>query len=36
MVDINLPNFVTIGIIAIVAAVGVKTLAKAMNKPSPL
>jgi hypothetical protein len=36
MVDLNLPNFVTVGLIAIVAAVGVKTLAKAMNKPSPI
>jgi Tfp pilus assembly major pilin PilA len=36
MLDINLPNFITVGVIAIVAAIGIKTLAKAMNKQSPV
>lgn len=36
MVDLNLPNFITIGLIAIVAVVAVKTAAKAMKKQSPV
>ncbi len=36
MIDINLPNFITIGIIAILAAVAIKTLAKATSKNSPV
>lgn len=36
MVDINLPNFVTIAIIAILTLIAVKTVAKAVGKESPV
>jgi hypothetical protein len=36
MVGINLPNFVTVGLIAIVSLVVVKTAFKAAGKTSPV
>lgn len=36
MVEINLPNFVTIALIAIIALVLVKTAFKGMGKDSPV
>ena len=36
MVDINLPNFITVGIIAILAVVAAKTVAKMAGKNSPV
>ena len=36
MVEINLPNAITIGLIAILALVLTKTLAKAAGKESPV
>jgi type IV secretory pathway VirB6-like protein len=36
MVEINLPNAVTIGLIAVIALVFIRFVAKAANKESPV
>jgi hypothetical protein len=36
MLDINLPNFVTVAVIAVLSALAVKTAAKALGKTSPI
>lgn len=36
MIDFNLPNFITIGLIAVVAIVAIRVGAKALNKTAPV
>jgi hypothetical protein len=36
MIDFNLPNFITIGLIAVIAIVAIRVGTKAINKPSPV
>lgn len=36
MLEPNLPNFITVAIISILAAVAVRTIAKAMGKDAPV
>lgn len=36
MIEINLPNFVTVGLIAVIAIVALRVVMKAINKSSPV